>query len=138
MWVEICKASICISEADPYDYGTRALTSVNDHTFTVTNNGGVAASSIADGLGLAAPFNWKDGSFPGTGGDCSTGLAASASCTIVVSYSPTVAGPSSDTIIIDYNNGLSVVQSTRDIQGAGANPAVLAILRQQINTFGCT
>ncbi|MCB0356458.1 MAG: choice-of-anchor D domain-containing protein, partial [Bdellovibrionales bacterium] len=120
----VSSALITISETDPYDYGTVARGSSNDYAFTLTNTGDLAASAIS-GSGLAAPFTFKGGTYPGTGGTCGVGLAASANCTIVVKYNPTANGSHSDTIQIDYNNSFSVVQSTRDIQGTAVDPALL-------------
>ena len=67
-------------------------------TITATNNGGVAATSLAFS-GLAAPHSKS-------GGTCGTSLAAGASCTIEVTYAPTTVGTDQDdTLEIDYNDG---------------------------------
>src|SRR6185437_10827562 len=84
-------AVVTISNAPLFDYGTQPLGSNNDQTFTLSNTGGVPATSLA-GAGLSAPFSFKGGSYPGSGGTCVGSLANGATCTIVVTYSPTVSG----------------------------------------------
>ena len=42
----------------------------------MSNSGAVPATSIADGLGLAAPYDYVGGAYPGTGGDCTATLNA--------------------------------------------------------------
>lgn len=117
-------AILSISDGPVYNYGIRALGSDTDKTFVITNSGTTSATVIADGLGLAAPFNWKGGSFPGTGGDCSATLAVAATCTIVVTFSPTALGAASDVIEVSYNNGIATTSATRNIQGTGGLAAL--------------
>ena len=117
---------LSISDGPTFDFGIQATTSNTDHTFTVTNTGGFMVSTIL-GSGLAAPFDFAGGSYPGAGGTCGANLAPAASCTIVVRFSPVATGPFNDTIQLDYNNGFANVNATRDVVGTGANPALLAI-----------
>jgi hypothetical protein len=93
----------------------------------VTNSGGVNATAVADGLGLAAPYDWKNGTYPGTGGTCGTTITTSTPCTVVVTFSPTIAGTQNDTIVINYNNGVGVVNTQRQVEGVGADAANLTI-----------
>ncbi|MCB9025374.1 MAG: choice-of-anchor D domain-containing protein [Bdellovibrionaceae bacterium] len=131
----IAAASLEISNAPLYDYGTQALSTVTDYTFTVSNTGGISASAMA-GSGLAAPFLFKGGSYPGTGGTCSASLIAAGTCTIVVSFNPTATGIFSDSIQIDYNDGVSVLNTTRNIQGTGTNQAVINISEGPLFDYG--
>ncbi len=112
-------AVLAISDGATYDYGTVTIGQTGSKSFTITNNGNIQATSLADAGGLAAPFDFKDGTYPGTGGNCSTTLNASASCTIVVDYVPSAAVLSSDTIEVSYNNGTGSTSATRAIQGTG-------------------
>src|SRR5690606_36470911 len=91
------------------------------------NDGGLPATTMADGLGLVAPFSFKGGSYPGTGGDCGAGLGIGATCNIVVTYAPAATGAHSDTIVIDYYDGLTNQQATRDVQGSAVGAAILSI-----------
>lgn len=123
----IAPALLGISDGPTYNYGSVTNTLTSDYTFTVTNSGAVSATSIS-GSGLAAPFTFKGGAYPGTAGTCTATLAASATCTIVVTYAPTVAGLQSDTINLNYDDGASVgVLSSVNIQGTGLNVAALSI-----------
>src|SRR5690606_5153799 len=58
-------ASISISDANPYDFGSVTENSSVNHVFTLTNGGGVPATALAV-IGLAAPFAFTGGTFPGT------------------------------------------------------------------------
>ena len=81
-------ALLNISDGATFDFGVIAANSSVEHTFTVDNVGGTPSTSMS-GLGLAAPFSFKDGSYPGTGGSCGASLNNGAQCTIVVTYAPT-------------------------------------------------
>ena len=85
----------------------------------MSNTGGSPASAIAEST-MAAPFAFKGGSFPGTGGTCTATLNESATCTLVVTFSPTAATSYADTITLDYNDGLAVINTTRAVDGVGA------------------
>jgi hypothetical protein len=89
-------ANITISDSDPYDYGTVATGAVVTHAFTLTNTGGFTASALSE-IGLAAPFAFAGGSFPGTGGTCAVTMAPAAACTVVVAFSPVSTGVAGDT-----------------------------------------
>jgi hypothetical protein len=128
-------ASITISNGTTYNFGTVAQGSSTDMTFTLTNGGGVPASSMA-GTGLAAPYTFKGGSYPGTAGTCAGTLAAAATCTIVVNYNPSTINTHNDTIEIDYNNGLIAQQSTRAMTGTAVAPASITISDGATYDFG--
>ncbi|MCB0367732.1 MAG: choice-of-anchor D domain-containing protein, partial [Bdellovibrionales bacterium] len=129
-------ALLVISDGPTYDFGPKALSSVTEKTFTVNNTGDVAASSMA-GVALVAPFAYKGGgAYPGTGGTCGAALANGASCTIVVTYSPTLNGPHSDNLRVNYDNGVSAQVSSRPLQGTGADPANLTISDGPTYDFG--
>lgn len=128
-------AVLAISNGPLFDYGTKSVGSNSDQILTVTNTGGGTATAMT-GLGLAAPFSFKGGTYPGTGGTCSAVLAASANCDIVVTFSPATTGLLSDTIQIDYNDGASVQSATRDVQGTGASAALLAISDGPLYNYG--
>ncbi len=119
-------AVLSISEIDPYDYGSLAVGGSSDHTFTVTNIGVASATSFTQGS-FGSHFNWKGGSFPGTGGTCAGSLAGSANCTVVVTYSPVAGGLLTDTIQINYNDGAGAQSATRDVQGTGVAPVGFAL-----------
>lgn len=111
-------AMLVISDGPTYDFGTVNTGNTSDHTFTVTNTGTVSATGVL-GSGLAAPFSFSGGAYPGTGGTCALTVAAAASCTIVVQFAPVIVGIFSDTINMDYNDGVAAQTANRDIQGTG-------------------
>lgn len=119
----VIAASIVISDGSLFSYGTVGVGSSLDHTFTLTNTGGSTATSMGGG-GLAAPFTFVGGSYPGTGGTCGATLAPAGNCTIIVRFSPAGNGSVSDTIDIAYNDGTATANSTRNIQGVGGSPLV--------------
>lgn len=128
-------ATLAVSDGPTMNFGTKATGSNTDHTFSVTNTGGVSATSLI-GSGLAAPFSFKGGTFPGTGGTCTATLAAAATCSIVISYAPVATGSQTDTMVLDFNNGVSATSSTRDIEGTGAAPAFLTLSDSPNYNFG--
>lgn len=128
-------AVLTISDSNPYDFGTVAVGAIADHSFTITNTGGYDASTMAE-IALAAPFYYKGGTYPGTGGNCGTVLSATASCSIVVTYTPTATGTQNGTLQMQYNNGVSVVTSTRTVTGVGVAPALLTITPAATWDFG--
>ncbi len=115
-----------ISLSARFDYGSLGLGSTSDHTFFVTNGGGAAATAMTSGT-MSAPFTYKGGSFPGTGGTCAASLPAVGACTVVVTFAPTVAGQASGNVAVSYNDGTTSQTATRPIVGAGTPQAVLVI-----------
>ena len=65
-------------------------------------------------------------------------LNASANCTIEVEYTPSGSGVDNDTIVIDYNNGVSATTSHRQVTGNGQTPASLSIDGGPTYNFGST
>jgi len=114
----VAPANLTITESDPYNYTTVPTGSSNLHSFTITNTGGIVATAMG-GSGLAAPYSFAGGTYPGAGGDCGVTLGVGANCDIVVEYAPvaTSAPTHDDTIQIDYNNGVTAANVTRDVTG---------------------
>lgn len=117
-------ASLSISDASLYDFGTVSVGTNQDHTFTLTNSGESTANSIV-GAGISAPYSFLGGSFPGTGGTCAGSLSAGGSCTFVVRFSPTSSGVFNATIAINHSNGVSNTSANRDITGTGGTPPLV-------------
>jgi hypothetical protein len=111
------------SNPPPFDYGTWG--GAQDHTFTLTNTGAQAASTLADAGTLANNFGWKGGTYPGTGGTCSTALASGASCTVVVTFTPVGNGARSSTLTVGYNDGHTGQTATRSLMGTAVAQAFL-------------
>ncbi len=97
-------ASLAITGTN--NYSTVATNTTTDQTFTVANSGLALARNLGAGSpSLAAPFYYKGGTYPGTGGTCGTELRGGTSCTVVVSLVPTAAGSPSATLAIAYTDG---------------------------------
>jgi alpha-tubulin suppressor-like RCC1 family protein len=120
-------ALLTISDPPTYDYGSQVLATVTSHSFTVTNSGSASATAMA-GAALAAPYSYKGGTYPGTGGTCSTTLAGSATCTIIVNFTPSSAAVANATLSLSHNTGVAVTNATRPMTGTGVNaPASLSV-----------
>lgn len=120
-------AALSISDGSTYDFGSKYVNTTNtDKTFTVTNSYAGSATSMS-GAALSAPFAYKGGTYPGTGGNCGATLGGSASCTIVVRYSPTTLGSHSGTLTVNYTRpDASSTTATRAMSGTGiGNPGDL-------------
>ena len=97
-----------------------------DHTFTLSNLGAVSATAMAEGSGLAMPFGFKSGAYPG-GGTCGATLGTGASCTVVVTFTPSGTGASSATLSVAYNDGAAATGVTRAVTGTSTSLALLMI-----------
>ena len=112
------RATLIISDATTYDYGQIAINTDVDKIFTLTNNTSVPATSIAAAAFSGSNptnFTWKGGTFPGTGGDCGTTLAANTACSFVVTARHNSAVVRSAQININYSDGLATVVATRPL-----------------------
>ena len=108
----IAPALLTIDSGPTYNYGLIANGGVADRTFTVTNSGASAATAISE-IGLAAPFAFLGGGYPGTGGTCGLTIAA-----VLIYYAcgallATGGVAHSDTIRLQYNNGAVTGLATR-------------------------
>ena len=74
----------------------------SEGAFPLDNTGAVDATTVGGG-GLAAPFQFTGGSFPGTAGTCTATINPATPCDIDVTFAPTAAAVSNDTIEINYN-----------------------------------
>jgi hypothetical protein len=119
-------ASLQISESPAYDYGQVVTGTPATHAFTVTNSGGMAASSMSGGP-LLLPFRYAGGSYPGAGGDCGSTLAINASCTVVVEFLPAARGSFQDTLQVQYDSGAFPTSVSTSLSGQGASAAQLVI-----------
>jgi hypothetical protein len=103
--------------SSPYNYGSVVVGTTATNTFTLTNSGGVGATGIA-----VSVTSTTAGIFvrPGTGGGTCTGttLAAGASCTIIVTFTPASA--------IAYTNGGTITVTATTPASVGGSPDLLS------------
>ena len=115
-------------QTDPptFAFGARGVGSKTTATFYLTNTGAAGATSLSGG-GLAAPFTFAGGSYPGSGGSCAGSLAAGDSCTVVVVFGPGSPTASAGTLSVDYNDGGGAASATRHLAGSGTAEPVLTV-----------
>ncbi len=115
-------STLSISDATTYDYGSINVSTATDKTFTVTNAGILPVNGMAGAAFGNAAYTFKGGTYPGTGGTCSTSLSGSASCTVVVTANRASTGTVTDTLQINYVNK-KTVSTTRPITATFVNTA---------------
>ena len=86
----------------------------------------MAATAIADGGTLSNGFAWTGAVVYG-GGTCGTTLAAGASCTVKVTFTPMGDGSRTSTLSLAYNDGSSAEVAARAITGTATTKAMLTI-----------
>ena len=118
-------AAASIADASA-SFGTVAIGATGERAVTLTNSGGVAATSLAVSVAPPAPYGWKGGAYPGTGGTCGASLAAGAFCTLVVTFAPSAASALPANLRLSYQSGAGSSTVTTSLSGTGANKAVLA------------
>ena len=103
-------------------------------TFTLTNSGGTTATSIAaaSGGGLAAPFSFNGGAYPGIGGTCGTSLSAGSSCTLVLTFAPPAVASFTSSLTLAYSSGSNGLSWNVSLSGmGGANCSSLVTVASQ-------
>jgi len=106
--------TLTISDGATYNYGSIATNTDVDKIFTLTNITSVGATTISASAFSGARYTFKGGTFPGTGGNCTTTLVAYGACTFVVTARSATSGGFSDTITINYKKD-SLVSITRPV-----------------------
>jgi len=108
------------------DFGPVGLGASAGRVFTISNvgSGGVSAIAFAP---LPAPFAWTGGTFPGANGNCGTPLAAGASCTVDVSFTPSGVGDFAALLALTYTDGTATQGASRALTAEAIDGARLAI-----------
>lgn len=109
---------LVISDGATFDYGVVAAGTPVDKVFTLTNTSYVAVNNIASAAFTGAhpsTYSFKDGTFPGTGGDCGTSLVGFGACTFVVTANHGTAVTRTATINISYFDSVSTQTATRPL-----------------------
>lgn len=127
-------AALAFSEAS-FDFGDEPQGAVVDHTFTLANSGGMAATAMT-AAALAAPFSFKGGSYPGTGGTCAASLDPAGSCTVAVTFTAQVFGDHAATLSVGYQSGLGAQKAEAALSAKSHSPAVLAVSDDPTFAFG--
>jgi alpha-tubulin suppressor-like RCC1 family protein len=114
-------AVLTISQVS-YDYGVQSVNSINNEVFTVSNSGQPTTVSAS---GLASAFNFEGGSYPGSGGTCTTTI--STSCTLVVAFVPTNVVAYTGELDLNYQSANVPAVAKVALRGMGTNIASLRI-----------
>lgn len=118
---DIFDTTLTFSPSTLLDFGDVTIGDSSDQTLLISHTGGTATPVTE--TTLSAPFSFKGGSYPGTGGTCGTSI--SSDCTVVVTYTPTSATTDNGLITINYNGKTT----TRSLTGTGISitPTRLAV-----------
>ena len=129
-------AFLDIDGPNPLDFGTHPIGSRITRTLIVTNTGSGIAGSV-NGTGLANPYLFLGGSFPGTGGTCGGSLNAGASCTIIIEFFPAVGGYFTDNMILTYSNGAGTITLNQGVAGTASDTlAQLTLSNGPVYSYG--
>lgn len=113
-------ANLIISDGPNYDFGSQLVGSQLEHQFTVTNQGKQIASQIKSSFYLSQTFFYKGGTYPGTGGTCSSDILPSTSCTVIVVFAPKSNQTSQAGLTLNYFDGLNHTETTGNtLRGTG-------------------
>lgn len=126
---------LTVSGSDPMDMGEVAIGSSVEITLSFKNIGETSVTSLT-GTGLASPFSFANGYFPGKGGTCSSSVSVGATCTMVLRFIPMVTSLSTERLEVFYFDGASRQVAGRDLVASGASPAVLTISDAPKYNFG--
>jgi hypothetical protein len=105
--------------------------------FTLTNNSAASATSVSLSLGGTNP-----GDFAISANTCGSTLAASASCTLNVTFTPTATGSRAATLIATYSGGDGFSPQASTLSGTGTAsstaPTVTTMTATGITATGAT
>lgn len=113
----VAPAVLAFNDSSTYDFGTVSTGDSADVTMLILKTNTPDATSLTETT-LSAPFSFKGGSYPGTGGTCGTTI--NFDCTIVLTYAPTNIATHNGFVTLQYFNGASTVSISRAITGTGA------------------
>jgi len=121
-------AVLSITDGASYSYGNSVVPVTVEHTFTLSNGVGATATTLTS-VAPVAPFAFKGGTYPGTGGTCNTSLDPSTTCTIVVVFTPLAVGSFASSVGWTYFDQMSTQSLSIALSGSGISgpPTQLAI-----------
>ena len=115
-------------QAAAWDFGTIGVGGSATHEFFVTNTGGATASALSP-VAIGTGFGYLGGSYPGTGGTCSTSLAAGRSCTVEVQFQPAAPGLTAGTVTLAYQDAsANSFSASRIVRGIGTASGLIQII----------
>ncbi|MCC7440257.1 MAG: hypothetical protein IT285_01405 [Bdellovibrionales bacterium] len=105
-----------------FDYAVMTHDRAVDRSFLIRNLGATSAGNLQPAPPpIAAPYTFKGGAFPGTGGTCVQGgtIAFYESCTVVISFTPSAASSYGDTVRLEYHDGTGIEELSWTLSGEG-------------------
>jgi hypothetical protein len=107
--------------SDPQSHGNFGPVDLGENhvrVMTLTNVGGATATQLG-WSGVAAPFEFTGGTYPGVGGDCSDVLDAGDSCEIELLFAPNEPGQAAGELTVHYSDAGTPQLTTRELVGYG-------------------
>jgi len=129
--VSVAQAILSFTIGSSYDFGDVLTGVTKDYTLTLLNGGSTTATAMS-GTGLIAPFSFKGGSYPGTGGTCGISLTSAATCTVVVSYNSAGIGNFSNLFQINFNDGINTTLLIATLYGQSSALILPALVEKNI------
>ena len=96
-----------------FSFGNVINSSSRNETFTITNSGQTAAST------LNLSFNGTGATQFSQSNNCGTSIAAGASCSITIVFSPNASNAFSANAVISYNNSITTQNASLALSGSG-------------------
>jgi alpha-tubulin suppressor-like RCC1 family protein len=128
----VVAADVRLLEGANPSFGNVLVNTSADLTVHVSNVSPATRATALSGSALAAPFTYKGGTFPGTGGTCAAILEADSACTIVLTFAPTAVGTGifTQAFTLSFHDGDSADTTLATFEGRvgslSQNPARLA------------
>lgn len=114
----VLKAQLSLNVPGDYTFRQVNIGTTKEETLTVTNVGNVKATNLSI-QGLTAPFGFKGGSYPGTGGNCTDRLEPNESCQFVMTFTPSSLGEVSSQVSLNYLSLIEEMNFTLEVSGTG-------------------
>ncbi|MEZ4752461.1 MAG: hypothetical protein R3B54_18070 [Bdellovibrionota bacterium] len=102
-----------------HDWGFQTLGVGDTQTFTLENTSSTNTITGISGAGLAAPFSYEGGTFPGTTGTCGTSLGPSGTCIVKITFTPSGNVQSNDWADITYTESGTTKHLLFSVSGFG-------------------
>lgn len=126
--------NVLISDSPAYSFPTVSAGATVERTFTITNLGSYPASRMTASTFSSPNFNYKGGTFPGTGGNCTSTLPAASSCAVVITATSAMGGVYNDQFTLSYLASVPVSTSVNlsFTSIANTSPTITAIANRNI------
>lgn len=116
-------------------FGTQLVGGSSTVTLRLRNTDQGTATDL-DGTFTSGDLEFLGGSFPGTGGTCTSTLGGLGDCTMVVRYQPTTPSSLSATLTLSFNDPYGPASKTINFTGTAINPGILSVSDSPSYDFG--